>query len=495
MKIKKIKEKIFKFYKKRKQLVWIGGAVLVALAAVLVIFLPRDDEVPENVQYAQVISGSITEGIEEMGYVEAQPSAVITWQSEGIVDDYDLEIGDIVKKDDVLMELELSSWPDESLQAKSALLDAQVELQNLINTDSDLLAAMQILSDAEWNLIDKKADRDAWNYGGSSDDRIDAVLARYNETDRLQWEAEAEYEELKKTLDEDDPALVEAYDALQDATEEHYTYLRAINQILGTPYTLQVETDFIEYEQAKDDVAQARAEYNRLVDDSQEVRAAEANVQAYQNTINEARIIAPFDGTGTEISTLPGEMIRDGTQAVQLDNLENLVVNVNVSEIDISKVEIGQAVVITFDALPYKEYSGFVSDVSSAGTDEDGIVQFRVTATIEDADESVKPGFTAVISIITSQVDDALLVPSQALSGRNGDNMVVVVSEDGTTKKVMVEVGTSSEAFTEIINGDIEEGDQLMVVVNASEDTFGGGFGMMGGMRQITGGGGGRPPD
>ena len=495
MNVNNIKEKLIDFYKEKKRLVWIGGAVLLILAAVLVIFFTRKNPDEEKVQYVLVSRGSIMESIGEVGYVEAQPSAVITWQAGGIVGEFDLQIGDQVKKDDVLMELELSSWPNESLQAKTSLLDAQVELETMISADSDFQTALQTLSDAEWNLIDKKADRDAWNYGGSSDERIDSVRAHYDETERVRWELEAEYDALRKTLDEDDPALIEAFEALQDAVDERYIYLRALNQILMHPYTIEVETDFIEYEQAKDAVEQARAEFNRLVDNSQEVEAAEANVQAFQNTVNMAKIIAPFDGTVTEISTLPGEMITSGTRAVQIDNLDNLVVKVDVSEIDISKVEIGYPVVVTLDALPYQEFRGSVSGVSSAGTDDSGTVEFHVVVTIEDADESVKPGFTAVASIITSQVDDTLLVPSKALSGKNGRNMVMAVSEDDNTKKVMVEVGASSEAFTEIISGDIEEGDQLVVVVNASEDMFGGGFGMMGGMRQINRGGGSRPPD
>lgn len=495
MKVNNIKGKLIGFYQAKKRLVWIGGAVLLILAAVLVIFLLREDEVLENVQYARVVRGSITESIEEVGYVEAQPSTVITWQAGGIVGEFDLQIGDQVKKDNVLMELELSSWPNESLEAKTSLLDAQVELENMIIADSDFQTTLQTLSDAEWNLIDKKADRDAWNYGGSSDERIDSVRTHYDETEKVKWELEAEYEALRKTLDEDDPALVEAFEALQDAVDERYIYLRALNQILMHPYTIEVETDFIEYEQAKDAVEQARAEYNRLVDNSQEVEAAKANVQAFQNTVNMAKIIAPFDGTVTEISTMPGEMITNGTRAVQIDNLENLVVNVDVSEIEISKVEIGHPVVITFDALPYQEFSGSVSGVSSAGTDDSGTVEFHVIVTIEDADESVKPGFTAVVSIITSQTEDVLLVPNQALMDKKGNNIVMVSGQDGVPIPVRVEVGTSSEAFTEIISGDIEEGDQLKVVVNVSEDVFGGGFGMMGGMRQITGGGDGRPPD
>lgn len=495
MDIKNIKEKLIKFYQAKKGLVWVGGGALLVLIAALVIFIPRRNTSAENVQYVHVSRGSITESIGEVGYVEAQPSAVVSWQSGGVVGEFDLQVGDQVMKDDVLIELELNSWSNESLQAKSTLLDAQIELENLISTDSEFQTALQTLSDAELTLRSKREMRDFWNFNRSSDESIDEVLGYYEAADRALWVLEAEYEALREILDEDDPALIEAYDAVQAADLELNSYYRTLNQILGHSYDLVVETDFNEYDQAKAAVEHARAAYNRLLDTSQEIAAAEANVQALQNTINTAMIIAPFDGTVTEISARPGEMAASGAQAVQLDDLDNLVVNVDVSEIDISKVEIGHPVVIMFDALPYQEYSGFVSGVSTAGTDKDGTVEFRVTVTIEDADASVKPGFTAVVSIITSQAEDTLLVPNQALRNINGNNSLVVVGEDGAPMPVRVEVGASSEAFTEIISGNIVEGDQLIVVTNSLNNGFGGGFGMMGGMRHITGGGDGRPPD
>jgi hypothetical protein len=76
-----------------------------------------------------------------------------------------------------------------------------------------------------------------------------------------------------------------------------------------------------------------------------------------------------------------------------------------------------------------------------------------------------------------------------------GRSMVMVISEDSTPMPVRVELGAASDEYTEITSGEIVEGDQVMVVVNTGQNVFGGGFGMMGGMRQITGGGGGRPPE
>jgi HlyD family secretion protein len=496
MNIIKIKEQFITFYQTRKKLVWIGGALILILASALILFSSRSNaDLEEDVQIVQVSRGSITQSIGEVGFVEAQPSATISWVSGGIVGDYALNIGDQVKKDAVLMELDFSSWSNESLEAQSDLLDAQLAYENLAASDSDFQTALQAVANAEYKVRTTKDMRDFWNFGGSSDDRIDAVRENYL---AAAWDVrvlEAQYETLRNTLEDDNPELTAAYDAYQAADLERDSYLRALNQILGHSYDQVVETDFNDYDLAKAELLQARAEYERLLDNSQELAAAKANVLAIQNTINQAKIIAPFDGTVTEIRYQPGENVEAGSMAVQLDNLDNLVVNVNVSEIEISKVNIGQSVVVTFDALPYKEYKGSVINFSNAGTDESGTVQFRVTVRIDDPDTSIKPGFTAVVSIITSQAEDVLLVPNQALLTQNGNNVVMLLGEDHLPAPVRVEVGARSDTLTEISSEAISEGDQLMVMVSSNTNGFGGGgFGMMGGMRQVTGGGQ-RPPN
>ncbi|HUV16322.1 MAG TPA: efflux RND transporter periplasmic adaptor subunit, partial [Pelolinea sp.] len=284
-----------------------------------------------------------------------------------------------------------------------------------------------------------------------------------------------------------------AYKEYQDAVTAREKALRDLNNLLGTYYTYATDTDFILFDQADAAVEEARIDYNRAFDQSDEISAAKANVQALDNTINQSKIIAPFDGTVTEISAVPGDIVASGAVAVRLDNLENLIVNVSVSEVDINKVKSGQKAIITFDALPDKEYQGEVVSISSAGNDASGVVEFSVKVRLLDADESVKPGFTSVVSIITNQVTAALIVPNDAVISRNGNSMVMFAGSDGSLIPITVETGASSDTSTQIISGDIKEGDQLAIYSANSSGSFGGfnpGFGQM---RFITGGS--RPPD
>ena len=496
MEFKKILQKGINLFNAHRKRVLIGTGVLAVFLVAVVVLPMLTNQTPDgNVQYAQVSRGSLTESIGEVGFVKAEPSAALVWKSAGIVADYAVAVGTQVEKDQVLMELEFSSWPNAALEAQADLLDAQLALDNLINADTDLQTALLAVTTAEWNMRNKKEQRDAWNWAQSSDERIDTVRKAYLNAVRLYWVAEQEYETLRLMADEGAKDLVYAYEALQEADLARNKLLRALNQILGNSYNLNVETDFIEYDQAVDELAIARQEYERQLNSNQIIAAAEAKVQALQNTINTARIIAPFDGVVTYIAYLPGENAASGEIAIQIDDLNNLVVNTTVSEVDIAKVAIGQPVVVSFDAIPYKEYSGIVTRIAAAGSDSSGTVTFSVTVAVSNPDGSIKPGFSADISIITGQAEDALLVPNEALLGQNGNYRVMVVREGQDVAPVPVEIGARSDTHTEIIGADIQEGDQVIVMANMSGNQLGGGgFGMMGGMRQITGGGS-RPPD
>ncbi len=496
MDVEKIKTKILEFYNSRKKLVWIGGGILAVIILVSVILpavLGNGEEV-EEVSYGEVTRGALTETIDVVGTLEAVPAATLSWQSGGIVSSFEVEVGDEVSQGDVLMTLTDESLESTILESQSSLIDAQAELQNLLSANTDLHEAAQTLADAEYELIQYKSDRDYYNVKGASDEAIDAARDAYNEARQLTWEKEAAYDALSD-LESDDPEKEAAYEERKAAIQAENKALSNLNYILGATFSYGVETNFIEYDAALAAVEEARVAYNRYLDQSDEIAAAQAAVQALENTINTSKIVAPFDGTITSVSAVEGSLVSSGDSALKISNLENLMVEVSISEVDINKVQVGQRAVITFDAIANKEYAGYVDSISSSGSaDDNSVVQFSVWVKVEDVDDEVHPGFTSVVSIITSEVEDALLVPYDAVVSRDGSYMVVLANKDGSTTLVPVEVGAISDLFAEITSGEIEEGDQVVIYSSDSDDMFGGmmmgGGGMGGGM----GGGGGEPP-
>jgi len=480
---------IKEFYQSHKKWVLIGGSVLVVAVAAAVLLLSGGKASEETqIKYMEVTSGAITESIDVVGTLEAVPSISLAWESSGIASPFDIQIGDQVSKDQVLMTLEDSSIDSTILQAQASLLEAEAALENLKVSNTDLHTAAQTLADLEYALIDYKADRRYWNYKGASWDAIEAAREEYYAHEQISWEKQAAYDALS-LLEPDDPVRLAVYEEMSEAILESDKYLHYLSNRLGVYYDHAVETDFIEYDMALGDVEQARNAYNRYLDQTEEIAAAQADVQALQNTIDQARITAPFAGTVTEISAVSGELVSTGTQAVRIDNLENLMVDIYVSEVDINKVAIGQPAVLTFDALPNQEYAGFVESISSAGTDESGVVEFRVSVKMDGVDDAVKPGFTTVVSIIISEEQDAILVPTQAIQTQEGSPVVMRVNKDGSVTVIPVELGAVSDTNTQVISGDIASGDQLAVMRTSTVD---GEFDprVMHQMRDVTNGGG-----
>ena len=124
--------------------------------------------------------------------------------------------------------------------------------------------------------------------------------------------------------------------------------------------------------------------------------------------------MAPFSGTITEVISKTNDLVNPGAPAFRLDDFSHLWVDVGISEIDINLVEVGQPVILTFDGILAKEYHGKVVEVSPVGFSNLGVVDFKVTVELTDADADVRPGMTAAVEIVVSQIDEALLVPNRA---------------------------------------------------------------------------------
>jgi HlyD family secretion protein len=202
-------------------------------------------------------------------------------------------------------------------------------------------------------------------------------------------------------------------------------------------------------------------------------------VEAAQATIKLSHVIAPFNGTVTESYPLPGDQVTAGQTAFRLDDLSRLLVDVSVSEVDINSVETGQPVTLTFDAILGKVYNGKVVEVAQVGTADQGVVSFKVTVELTDADEQVKPGMTAAVNIIVKEIQDAILVPNRAVRLVDG-NRVVYIFVDGKPVKKDVRLGASSDAMSVVLVGDLKEGD-LVILNPPVEFTPGGPRGGFGG--------------
>jgi HlyD family secretion protein len=244
-------------------------------------------------------------------------------------------------------------------------------------------------------------------------------------------------------------------------------------------------------------LAEARREYERLKDTppAEDITVIETKIAAAQAAIDQTEIRAPFDGTITQINIQTGDQVSPGTLAFRLDDTSSYLVDINVSEIDINLVKPGQNVILTFDAILAKEYHGSVIEAATVGTESQGVTNFKVTVKLLDADDAVRPEMTSAADIITSEVDDALLVPNRAIRLLEGERVVYVLQDssaqladefEGNSNgfpifrteqsplnaitPVPVTLGNSSALYSEVLSGDLKEGD--WVILNPPTDSL-----------------------
>lgn len=191
------------------------------------------------------------------------------------------------------------------------------------------------------------------------------------------------------------------------------------------------------------DVSLYRAQYQE----------AQANADLIQNQINDSVLVAPQNGVITEINKEVGETVNSAEKFVSIITAENFEINANVSEVDIAKIKIDDKVEITFDALgPDKKFFGKISKIDPAETEISGVIYYKTTTMFSGDSQTIKPGMTANLDVMTAKKENAVVIPFQALKEKNGQKYVQVF-ENGKTKDVPIEVGLRGDINLEVISG------------------------------------------
>ena len=228
---------------------------------------------------------------------------------------------------------------------------------------------------------------------------------------------------------------------------------------------------------------------------SESLRSAEISMQNQQDNMSNYTITSPISGTIIEKDAKQGDALTSGSTLCVIYDLSYLEMTLSIDELDISTVEVGQAVQITADAVEGKTFTGTVTKVSVAGTTSGGITSYPVTVRIDEADELL-PGMNVDAEIVLEEAADTLAIPSSAVTRGSGNTSLVLVTQDSPSAAnaveqeapegyayVQVETGISDDSYVQILSG-LQEGDTAAYVARSTES----GSMMMGGMPGAMGG-------
>ena len=344
---------------------------------------------------------------------------------------------------------------DEAWDVKVAAEESLVEV---IDDATASAKAQQVLIDAAQNVV-KAAAEDVVDT--INDTEINALAATLAEKFELEKDAESTVAELNDL------------DSIND------TEINALAATLAEKIELEKDAE------------STVAELNDL--DSLQIKLATAAVNEANATLNNAKaelaaanLNAPFNGVITSISVEIGDPVNRTTPTIDILDPSIVVVDGSIDEIDVLSVKVGDAVTVTLDALPDQPLEGVVDEIGD-GVNQQGVIEFPLTVALTPPDDiELIEGLSATATIVLNQIDNALLVPLQAVGGSFFQATVDIVTPDGfvTTN---IELGASDD-FWVIAESGISEGQEVLMAVAKSVDPFQQLFGAGGGAIRIPGG-------
>ena len=233
----------------------------------------------------------------------------------------------------------------------------------------------------------------------------------------------------------------------------------------------------------------------KLDGSTKQIELYEMQLEQRKNLLDYTRSYANFDGIVASVSVDEGDYAEAGSTVMVIVDTSKLKATVEIDEIDMQSVELGMVATLSFDAVPSQDIEAYVSYIPLLGrSTTQGIGVKDVELIIEDFPEGISPGYTFAGVITEEEEQTALIVQSTAITTNDDDTTTLTIKgDDGKFTKVQVKTKYLGEGMSEILSGDVAEGDIAIIPSAEVESGFQLGFGS--GPGAGTGGGDRRPPD
>jgi len=397
--------------KKYPLVFWLSAAALLVAGCSSLSSQAAPTAVPEPID-------DFTPLVSATGVVVPSQFSTLSVSTAGIVEEVLIEEGEVVVADNVLVRLK----GKEDLQANIAAAEYEITLAQKAIDDLDENATDASVAILETIGVLAKSVRDAQyqidNLTVSANQEELEALVALDEMGEILDLARTAYDPYRLNTEEEEneelncainiswrktPAECRVEettedvlrDELDNAQSDFDTAVRRL-QFETTLESLQEQLakareDYALYSEGPDpaDVAVAMARMNN----------AEASIAAAQALYDDLEVSAPFDGTISELYVNDSEWIAPGQPALLLADLENLrIETTDLSEIDVSRIEIGDSVIITFDALPEINSTGTVVRISPKASAGSG-VNYTVVIDLQEIPDQLRWGMTAFVDI------------------------------------------------------------------------------------------------
>jgi HlyD family secretion protein len=194
-----------------------------------------------------------------------------------------------------------------------------------------------------------------------------------------------------------------------------------------------------------------------------QLQDAQVNLAQAENNLNNMRVLAPVEGTVTDVVSDVGEQITPNTPQIRMIGTAQYDIEAKVPEADIAKVKVGQVAEITLDA--YGDEIKFKGTVTAENPDQTKVqdaIYYNIRVNVDPGGKDIKPGMTANVTITTGEAKDTLVIPSRAIKTENGIKTVRVLT-GGKPQSKTVTIGLKGdEGRVQVLTG-LGQGEKVIL--------------------------------
>jgi HlyD family secretion protein len=497
-----------------KKKLLLGGGVMLAVLLAGFYFWDNDSSTPQYLT-ARVERGNLRNTVTATGALQAVTTVQVGSQASGTISALYADFNSVVKKGQVIAQLDPAQAKAQVDQARANLEQARA---TLANARASVVNARAGVSDAQAkNLAARSTVQN--NQAGVSGAEANVAVLKAQQDDALSLLKQQESLLKAGVIAQRDYDV--AMTAYKTAEAKYNQAVAQLNQAKLTEQSASsagIAQSQAGIEQSQAQVQQSQAQVQQA---SAQVQQATAALNLAEVNLSHTTITSPIDGVVVSRDVNVGQTVAASLSAPTLftiaNDLTQMQVIANIDQADIGLVEQAKSVKFSVDAFPGREFEGKIEQMRLNPTNVQNVVTYNVVIDVSNPDQKLKPGMTANLTITIDERNNVLKVPNSALrftpqdasgqrqrtgagagggqgqgQGRRqqqqgGDNagggndggqnrfapasapvlpgqirVIWVLGQDGKPERRRITVGLSDGSATEVVDGDLKEGDMVI---------------------------------
>jgi membrane fusion protein, macrolide-specific efflux system len=331
---------------------------------------------------------------------------------------------------------QVSASNNASVTTQASGVVSQVYVKN-----GQMVKTGEKIAQLDLDLDGKLRSSQAWSSYQSAKNNLDSAMATMYSLNSSMWVANQKLinDAVMRNLETTNPAYIEQSSDWLAAEQKYIIQKSVVNQAQTS-----LNSAWLSYQQSSSEIYAP-------------ISGVVTGLSLQKGTVLTAQSSSSGSATSQKIASIKTEA------AIQM--------TVSLTEIDVTKVKVGNKVMITLDALSGKSYTGKIISIDTIGSISSGVTTYPAVIGLDTEANEILPNMSMTSKIIIDVLDDVILVPSSAVQ-TSGNQKTVRVMKNGQIESTTIEVGGNSDSQTAIISG-INEGDEVVTSIVTSENSTG----------------------